>query len=173
MSLQGILSMKNISNYLLISAIFILTCNTASAQSYNNGIGLRLGYNTGITFKHFLSSGKALEFIGTSRYRQRGFTLTVLYEKHAPALKVENLKWFYGIGGHIGTFNGFYYPDRKGRYNYGSRVYTAGIDGILGLEYQITEIPFTIGIDIKPFFDLYNPGYGYLDGALSIRYILN
>jgi hypothetical protein len=78
------------------------------------------------------------------------------------------LNFYYGIGGHIGFWDGRYY------WNYNNdRNYTViGIDGILGLEYNFKEIPFNLSIDWKPAFNL-NDSSGFWGdgGAISIRYI--
>lgn len=143
-------------------------------DTYKTGIGIRGGNYPGLTIKHFISGNSALEGILHTHTRYRGFLFTGLYEIHAQAFNVARLHWFYGLGGHFGLYKERYYRDRFGYYCNDGRcdenLLVIGVDGILGLEYHITEIPFTIGLDIKPFFDILNPGYGYLDGALSIRY---
>ena len=139
------------------------------SQSYTTGIGLRAGWHPGLTVKHFISGSSAIEGILHTRYRYRGWVITGLYEKHVSAFNVEGLQWLYGLGAHVGTFREGFYKDRWGYYHK-ERVFTAGIDGILGIEYFIGEIPFTIGADIKPYFDIINGGLGYWDGAISIRY---
>lgn len=92
------------------------------------------------------------------------------------------MDWFYGLGAHIGFYNeGYYgykcdrdgYYDKDGDWHRGEckdRYTTVGIDGILGLEYQFNEIPFSIGLDIKPYFDFVGRGDHFGDGAFSIRY---
>ena len=138
------------------------------AQNYKNAIGVRGGYASGITFKHFFSESEAFEAILHTRYS--GFLFTGLYEKHQQAFNTQNLYWFYGAGAHVGTFgSNSRFRDRNGD-PYGNDVTTFGIDGILGLEYQIKEIPFTISVDLKPHFGIINPGRNFWGGGLSIRY---
>lgn len=161
--------------FLIHSAFVILTLLSLPAfsqdkgSSYTTGIGFRAAWHPGLTVKHFFKSDAAVEAILHTRYKYRGWVLTGLYEKHAPAFGVSGMQWFYGLGAHVGSFREGYYIDRSGRL-YKDRVINAGIDGILGIEYYIGDIPFTIGADIKPFFDIINPGWGYWDGAISIRY---
>lgn len=162
--------MNKIKNVCL-GIILILISNISSGQensTYATGIGLRAGWTTGITVKSFINDKAALEGILGTRYR--GFIVTGLYERHALAFNVPGLHWFYGLGAHLGAFRGAYYRDRWGDY-YTDNTVSVGIDGILGLEYNIMDIPFSIALDIKPFFDIIMPGYGYWDGALSIRYV--
>jgi hypothetical protein len=47
-----------------------------------------------------------------------------------------------------------------------------GVDGILGLEYNFSEVPINISIDWKPAFNLVGYSRFFGDGgALSLRYI--
>jgi len=155
--------MKKLMFILLIALFVGLKSN---AQDYNTGIGLRGGFGTGLTIKHFLHGNKAVEGIFDSRWH--GFSVTGLYEIHTRAFDVDRLNFYYGIGGHIGFWDGRYY------WNYDNdRNYTViGIDGILGLEYNFKEIPFNIGVDWKPAFNLTDSsGFWGDGGAISIRYI--
>jgi hypothetical protein len=159
----------------LISAVLIFYAfvNTGSclAQGYDNAIGVRLGTSSGITFKHALGGDAMLEVLMTTRYH--GWNFTGLYEKHALAFDVENLTWYYGAGGHVGFYNGDnndhnpWFDDD----NDDDHV-VVGIDGIIGLEYQIGEIPFNVGLDWKPAFNIV--GYTGLwadEIAISFRYV--
>lgn len=174
--------------------IFLIMITATFAQSppdinYRTGIGLRGGgYTSGLTLKHFVSSTGAVEGIVSFPYFRGAFLVTVLYEKHSGAFDTERLNWFYGAGGHLGFYNRNYYlgyygctfhpnDPRKDKcirvYDYPERYVNFGIDGIIGLEWQITEIPFTLGVDFKPMIDLVNPGHAWFiwDGGISLRYV--
>ena len=143
----------------------------SGSGDYKTAGGIRLGFYPGITVKHKLEKSAALEGILSSRYN--GLIITGLYEIQAPAFTSTDLRgfqWYYGGGAHIGTFGTGSYKNRNGVL-YSTTTFTLGVDFILGLEYKMEEIPFLIGLDIKPFFDLVNPGRGYWDSALSFRYI--
>jgi len=138
----------------------------AKAQDYNTGIGIRAGFNQGLTVKQFISQRSALEFLVATRWK--GFEITALYEAHAQAFNTDRLKWFFGFGGHIGFWNGdnVKWGDPELQYT------VLGIDGILGLEYSFREVPFNIGIDWKPSYNLWGySGFWADGGALSLRYI--
>jgi hypothetical protein len=152
----------------LILSLVTTICITAFsyAQDYNNGIGLRAGLYNGLTFKHFLGSKPAAEFLVSSRWS--GFELTGLYEIHNRAFNVDRLKWYFGVGAHLGLYNG----DNTNWGNTGTAYTIIGVDGILGLEYNFTELPINIGIDWKPAFNIIGYSKFWPDGgALSIRYI--
>lgn len=136
------------------------------AQDYSNAIGLRGGSSNGITFKHFVSDQAALEFILTTRFG--GYGLFGLYEIHKSIKSVDRLNFYYGAGVHVGSYNGA----KDNRWFKGDENHTViGVDGILGLEYNFSEIPLNISIDYKPAFNLIgHTGLWADEGALSLRY---
>jgi hypothetical protein len=152
--------------FFLTSAIILCFFAFSNAQDYKTGIGLRGGLANGLTVKHFLGEKSAVEGIIASRWR--GFELTGLYEIHATAFEVERLKWYYGFGAHVGFWNGSY----AGWGTSGTSYTVVGVDGILGLEYSLKDIPINIGLDWKPAFNIIGyTGFWGDGGALSIRYI--
>ncbi len=140
-----------------------------NAQDYRTGVGVRGGFNSGITVKHFLSSSSAVEGIISSRWR--GFQLTGLYEIHKVAFSTERLKWYVGFGGHVGFYDG---SRTKHYWGDDGKSYTVvGVDGIIGIEYTFEEFPFNIGLDWKPAFNFIGHSGLWADGgAISIRYLL-
>lgn len=155
--------MKNLIFVLLIVLLFGLE---SKSQDYNTGIGLRGGWGTGLTVKHFLGDKAAVEGILDSRWR--GFSLTGLYEIHNTAFDIDRLNWYYGFGGHIGFWNGknVGWADDNNNYT------IIGIDGILGIEYNFDFIPINLSIDWKPALNLAgSSGFWGDGGAISIRYI--
>ena len=154
----------------LIVLTIVLFQNISQAQSYKTGIGVRLGgYENGLTVKHFTKSNAAIE--GILGLRPGVFVLTLLYEKHAKAFNESSLKWFYGIGGHIGGIgrNRYYKRYNDDRY-YDERGILLGIDGILGLEWVVPELPISVGADLHPRLELLNGAFIDIEPALSIRY---
>jgi hypothetical protein len=155
--------MKKIGLTMLLAISFFFVGN---AQDYNTGIGLRGGFSNGLTIKHFISQKVALEGILSSRWR--GFEITGLYEVHNRAFDTDRLNWYYGFGAHVGFWDGNRVP-----WSEDDDQYTViGLDGILGLEYNFSEIPINLSIDWKPEFNFYGySGFWADGGALSIRYI--
>ncbi len=151
---------------ILLTLTFVLFITlSSSAQDYNTGVGLRLGFSNGLTIKHFLGDRSAVEGILVTRWR--GFEISGLYELHNQAFDVENLRWYFGGGGHIGFWNGDNTPWGEAATNYT----IVGIDGILGIEYSFREVPINIGLDWKPEVNITGfAGFWGDGGALSIRY---
>ncbi|HDR51762.1 MAG TPA: hypothetical protein ENN90_09135 [Mariniphaga anaerophila] len=150
----------------LAFTLFFAIAMAANAQDYNTGIGVRGGLSNGLTVKHFIGSNTALEGILSTRWQ--GFNITGLYEIHANAFDTPRLNWYYGFGGHIGFWDGY-----KGHPWFNDGTYTIiGIDGIIGIEYNIEPIPFNISLDWKPGFNIIGyTGFWGDELALSIRYI--
>ncbi|QCR24433.1 hypothetical protein [Pontibacter sp. SGAir0037] len=155
---------------LFFTLALVAAFSAVQAQEYTTGIGLRGGVASGLTVKHFIERDAAIEGILSTSFNYRGTVITVLYEKHAPAFNARGLQWYYGIGGHVGFYNGRYYYN-AGHRRYGDKgIFGVGVDGILGLEYYIRDIPFTIGADIKPYINIPSGG-GFWDSALHVRYV--
>ena len=145
-----------------ILGLLLLLTGSLSAQNYSTGIGARLGYDSGLTVKHFLGSETAVE--GVLSFSPKHFQITGLYEWQRPLSLVENLDWFIGLGGHLGSIH-----HNKKEY---SNSFLVGIDMIAGVEYLIPTVPLTLGLDWKPtinFTNSYND-YWYAGFALSLRY---
>ncbi|MFB9863655.1 hypothetical protein EFA69_10035 [Rufibacter immobilis] len=167
--------MKNKPLIFGLGILLLSLCSLTGAQAQQGGIGLRVGGHTaGISGKYFMRESLALEGILGTGFGRRGFQLTALIEQHADAFSVPGLRWFYGGGAHVGFFKGRYYHKRSSRHyedSYNRTLTTVGIDGIVGLEYQITEIPLSLSLDFKPFFEGNRDGiFLYGDGALTVRY---
>lgn len=162
---------------------------SSASTGYGTGIGLRAGgYSSGLTVKHFLSgkNGVAVEGLVTTEYKARGARLTVLLEKQNPIKDIKGLAYYYGAGAHAGAYRGSYYYrevryyKQKGRTYYYTRYYdddaryiALGADLVLGLEYKMPDLPFVLGVDYKPFFEVFDGNVGvYNDAALSLRFVL-
>lgn len=153
---------------LIVLTLAFLVGTAATAQDYNTGIGIRGGLWNGLTVKHFISGNTAIEGLLTTRWD--GFNLTGLYQIHAPgAFDVPRLNWYYGAGAHLGFFEG--HP-RNPWFTSDSSHTILGLDGIIGIEYNIEPIPFNISLDWKPFLNLLgNVGFRADDIAISVRFI--
>lgn len=151
---------------IVFSILLMAFTKLGISQNYSTGAGLRLGSFNGITLKHFISGTNALE--GIASFRWGGFAVTGLYEWQKPIRGARNLDYFLGLGGHIGFWGDKYYwhhDDHPGSYT------IIGVDFIAGLEYTFPGVPFNVGLDWKPAFNLVGDTHWWGDGmALSIRY---
>ncbi|MGD9930040.1 MAG: hypothetical protein AB7U05_08465 [Mangrovibacterium sp.] len=155
--------MKKLTFTILLA---ILVTFQTKAQDYSTGIGLRGGFFSGLTIKHFLDSNRAVEGLLSSRWH--GLEIAGLYEIHNRAFQTPGLNWYYGVGAHIGFWDG----DYSSRFDDHGNYTVIGIDGILGIEYNFSEIPINIGLDWKPMLNVIGHTGFWGDGAaISVRYI--
>ncbi|MBK5286256.1 MAG: hypothetical protein JJE25_12725 [Bacteroidia bacterium] len=171
--------MKKIYTRLFVCVCTMLMISATSNAQYYTGVGLRLGkFASGVSFKYFFdaNNAKGIEIIAAkTKTAKGGYLLTGLYECQTP-IKIPILQipldLVFGGGVHGGYFAEGYYRLRDGEMMaYGPKVFTAGIDAILGLEYKIPIAPLTIGVDCQPFYDLLNPGPEFIDFSVAIRYV--
>ncbi|WP_304517153.1 SH3 domain-containing protein [Cecembia rubra] len=153
-------------------------------SGYTTALGLRGGFTSGISFKHFTNPNGAIELVLGSRWH--GISLSGMYQWHKPgAFGVSELSWVYGLGARLGFYDGYYYyyHPRRGRcrdpwdprcdsYYYNRNFTAVGLLGIGGLEYQFKEIPLTISLDLIPYFYFNHWRGSFLDGSVSVRYII-
>lgn len=153
---------------LLLASVFaVIAVAGANAQSmgssYRTALGVKVWDGAGLSFKHFVNSRDALEFIGY--FWKRGTRITGLYEIHGNITGARGLKWYIGPGAHIGFYND---GDRRKPDNTET---VAGIDGVLGLDYKINGAPINLSLDWQPSFE-FGDQQGFVGswGGLGIRY---
>ena len=151
---------------LLACMITLSLVSISSAQDYNTGLGLRVGVYNGLTAKHFLGTKSALEGIISTRWK--GIGITGLYELHNSLFNADRLKWYVGVGAHVGFYNG----DNAEWGSPGTKYSVIGLDGILGLEYSFSKYPISLSLDWKPAFNIAGYKGVWADElAIAMRYI--
>ncbi len=150
---------------LIILVLSFIICGSAvRSQSmgydYRTALGVKLGWWGGgaLSVKHFIRDQAALE--GLLAFWRNGFNITGLYQYHGDFANVNGLKWYVGVGGHIGFYNNKYY--------YGDGVYF-GPDGVLGIDYKFNGAPINLSLDVQPGFDIPGGDF-YAWGGLGIRF---
>lgn len=155
---------------LLNTVLFTLVyCATGLAQGkvsngYEQALGLKF-YPGGVTYKKFVKNNSAIEGIGY--LWKYGFRITGLYEFHNTIDDIGGLKWYAGLGAHLGFWN----DDWKKEYPARDNGAAIGVDGVLGLDYKIPSAPINLSLDWQPSFNLI--GYNYTEagwGGLAIRF---
>ncbi|MDH5398176.1 MAG: hypothetical protein OEX02_08525 [Cyclobacteriaceae bacterium] len=147
--------------------LLIVGLSDGSAQNYRTAIGFRGGLSNGLTVKHFIGGKAAVEGILATRWNS--FNITALYEMDYAIADVNGLSWFWGVGGHIGFWDGSTSP----WWNDNVTHTVIGVDGILGLEFTIPNAPICFQLDYKPGFNLVGyQGYWGDEFAVSIRFAI-
>ena len=155
----------------LIFSLAVVFCSyfAAQAQDYQSAIGVRLGFPSSLSFKHFISEKGALEgMLGFRSYSGYSWiNIGGLYEHHNSFPSAEGLRWYYGGGASVFMYrfdNGFLRDDDAN--------VSIGIMGVLGLDYKFTNAPVNLSLDWSPVFVLngYNNGFGSDHFSLGARY---
>jgi hypothetical protein len=139
-----------------------ITIIEKDSNIYSSSVGIRVGLISGLSFKYFVN--KTFGFEALINTRVHGFSTTGLFEfRKIRAFKKTNLNWEFGVGG---------YWKNKEYYTNGSTI-TTGATGMAGLEYKFLKIPFTLGLDVMPYYDVINNKNSFLDESIYVRYIIN
>lgn len=148
---------------ILTAAMLSLSvCSIAQRKSdggYTTAAGIKFSPSA-LSVKHFLSEGTAVEGLGY--LWSKAFRITALYEVHHDLDIVDNLRWYYGGGAHVGFY--------ASKYGGGTGI---GIDGVLGLDYKLSELPLNLSLDWQPSFEFGNSyGNGFTGnwGGIAVRY---
>jgi len=164
---------------LLIFLTLLIISAKVSGQISTRQAGIRLGYRSGIFYQVSSEAGNAeVAYNAMLSFRKNGVQFTglkIVYETSIDRISPD-LFFGWGYGGHIG----FIYSDHlqflgEDYYFHGERFCPLfGIDGWLGAEYRVHEIPLNISLNIKPFVEITLPSFVRLmpgDVAVSISYV--
>ena len=156
----------------LILTIILLSAIVSNAQGYRQALGLRGGLSSGFEYRYYTYDESSYKLLLSTR--DRGLQLHAMKEFHRYDLFdfSEQLVFLFGAGIHAGfqTWNVTYCWDC-----YSTNVaFITGIDGLAGLEYVFYEIPVSLGIEVKPYLDLFGREIAKIqpfDFALTIKYL--
>jgi len=161
---------------ILFLAVFFLAITGVSAQGFKQAAGIRAGWiNPGIEYRYYTSEMHSLRALLS--VRDRGVQLHALTEFYQYDLFPFSyqLVFFYGAGLHFG-FQSWDETKFQGstRFDETRRSLLAGIDGVVGVEYLFYEAPVKVGLEVKPFVDVFGR-YGFdvrlLDFAFTVKYL--
>jgi hypothetical protein len=133
-------------------------------------VGLRMGAYSGITYRHFGEKPLGFEASIMNWLPEGGAILSALLEKNIPIRN--NFVFYYGVGLFAGNYYSPYYPMDymlyDGYYTY-RRSVSAGVEGMVDLEYLIPKTPLVVGLDLRPRILFLNYPFPW-DAGLNIRY---
>lgn len=158
---------------ILISGLLMISCLVFS-QEFKYAAGIRAGYTGGVEFRIYTDDLNSYKFLLGAR--GNGAAFHALKEFHMPDLFsfTDQLNFVYGAGVHMG----YEHWDQR-YYNYHTSYYVtrtafiAGFDGLAGLEYIFREVPVSLGIEVKPYFDFFGKEMFDLelfDFAFTVKY---
>lgn len=142
-------------------------CMTAaisfSQTNYDRGIGLKFPGGLAVTYKDMLRNNKAWE--AQAMFWDKGARFVALYEFHFYNLdNAGRIAWYVGPGAHIG----FYKSKFQESYNSSADI---GIDGVIGLDYKIKNVPINLSLDWQPSISVVGKSTASPAlGGLAVRY---
>lgn len=150
-------------SFLVISSL-LLFCSAGMAQApYHKALGIKVPGGFSVTYKNFVSDTRNLELQATAW--NKGFRVSGLYEFNFYAFpQIPSLSWFVGPGVHVG----FWKDQYKNEYNSKTDL---GIDGIIGLDYKIPDIPINLSLDWQPSVTLIgDASFAPASGGIAVRF---
>lgn len=149
-----------------------------SAQVGENHIGFRGGIHSGVYFQNLVTAGNAeRSFYALLSANSNSARITVMRITYETSLSeiADNLFFTWGYGGHIGftLTDHTYFLGNKFQFEYERFRPVIGMDGWGGLEYRFIGLPMTVGLNVKPFFEIMVPGFISIrpgDVGLSFAY---
>ncbi len=160
---------------LIILVLIIVEAISLGAQDFKQAVGLRCGLTPGFEYRIYTDDANSFRFLLSSR--NNGIQLHALKEFHQFDLFSfsDQLIFIYGLGIHAG-----YVQYNTERFYYNTHYYEntaaliAGLDGLAGVEYNFLKIPVSVGMEVKPYFDLFGQQLFHIqpfDFALTIKYL--
>ena len=156
-------------------AILLLIMTNMSGQYYTRSVGIRGGESSGFIYRNMNDELSGMEFLLS--FRKNGVQVTLLREFFDPGRFdiSEFLFLVTGYGAHAGFAHddefSFFYQS----FVYDKRMFSPvlGVDGYIGLEYRLKEMPLIISFDYKPYFEFSANKFFSMniwDTAFSLRY---
>jgi hypothetical protein len=151
-------------NLLYLSVVLLLTTTCFSQKNrgtYDWGVGVKYR-PAAVSIKKYTSQGDAMEML-LSKYDE-GYRATLLLELSPNVDPKKTIRYVLGPGLHVG------YREKKyvARNDHNPVL---GVDFILGVEWKLPKIPFSIQVDYQPSFDIVGYNNAYKDwGGATIRY---
>jgi hypothetical protein len=163
----------------LFFAVLVFSGGLVFGQGFNQAVGIRGGLTSGIEYRYYTSdvhSFKAL--LGTRNFgNRRGLQLHVLTEYYEYDLFdfSYQLVFYYGFGAHAGyeSWDEIRYEGNT-RWEDSKTAFVTGIDGLAGVHYLFYEAPVTVGVEVKPYFDILGKNgldAQLFDFAFTLKYL--
>lgn len=160
---------------LLLTALvltIVIATNAQEKTPYKATIGARLGVLTGFTYKTFVNDNFALEGVVGSRLFNNTMVAGLVQYHFTQITEVTELGIYPYVGGGIHLGYGYGYVGSRGwGTTYVAPYPVVGIDAVVGAEYKFEDAPFTVGVDVMPFFDFINFFPGFYSIGVTGRYI--
>lgn len=135
----------------LLLFLIVLLPAILPAQNYNRSLGVRTGSSRSIFYEVPSDALSSNRFMLSSRDGGQNIAVMKIYRRYKMPEIPEYLTFYYGYGAHAGFVR--WEEDHKNREDRHYSAPIAGLDAIVGLSYDFTEIPVSLTIDARPYFD--------------------
>lgn len=159
----------------ILLAICALSTQFIFAQGYNQAVGIRGGLSSGFEYRFYTNDLNSYKFLLSGR--DRGLQLHALKEYHMYDLFdfTNQLVFVYGGGVHAGyqRWDVQHYNNNFSWYATKTSM-IAGVDGLAALEYVFYEVPISVGLEVKPYIDLFGRetfDLQLFDFAFTVKYL--
>ena len=159
---------------ILLMSLALITASGFS-QDKMRAAGIRGGLSSGFEYRVF--ANEYVSYKALLSTRNRGIQLTGMKEFHVPDIITfsEQVTFVYGFGVHAGFESWYVYRDQPYYpYHTTNSGPIIGLDGLAALEYQFWDVPLNMGIEVKPYFDIFGRNFFRIqpfDFAFTIKYL--
>ena len=146
----------------------------SSAQLFERALGIRGGTTSGFEYRIYTDDANSFKILlGTND----GLRIHGFKEFHRYDLFnfTDQLIFFYGAGIHGGYENwNVYYIKDNISWNEKQTAFVMGVDALVGIEYIFYEVPLSVGLEAKPFLDIFGQHMFHFepfDIAFTVKYL--
>lgn len=159
----------------LILIILIISGSYLWAQGFNQAIGIRGGLSSGFEYRIYTDDANSYKFLLSTRDRGLQFHILKEFHQYDMFSFTDQLVFFYGAGIHAGyeRWDEFHLQNNVSWYNTRTSA-IAGLDGLVGLEYVFQEVPVSLGVEAKPYFEFFGRemfDLNLFDFAFTVKYL--
>lgn len=147
----------------------------AFAQMFDNAFGIRAGQTPGIEYRFYTNDANSYKFLLGTRDDGLQFHAFKEFHKYDLFTFTDQLIFFYGVGIHVGYEQwDKHYVNGNVQWYEEESAFLTGLDGLVGLEYLFYEVPISLGLEVKPYFDILGRDafrFEPFDFAFTIKYL--
>jgi hypothetical protein len=142
---------------LIFTIILFISATSLMAQKFEKSLGVRLGYSSGIFYDIQNKDLSSYRFMVSWRDGGRQLSAYKFFHRYKIDKLPKFLSFYYGYGVHAGFSKWDQYKQDTEHGYYWEKVSapTIGLDGLIGLSYDLERVPVSITCDVKPFFDFW------------------
>lgn len=124
---------------LILVILLSVSLNRVQAQEYRSSIGIGLGADLSVNYRHFITERSALELQGSFNSKLNGLMFSMVYQYNVRM--IGGLSFYFGGGFNVGAL----YLNHKSNADF-----AIGLAPTVGFEYSFANAPIALALDYKP-----------------------